>query len=55
MVGRVGRGMGCILERDGDRRRGMGNYKINVGHPIVTNGNGDALFSNYFVENLLVF
>ena len=27
---------------------------VNVGHPIVTNGDGDALFPNYFGEDLLL-
>jgi len=25
---------------------------VNLGHPIVTNGDGDALFPNYFGEDL---
>jgi len=27
---------------------------VNVGSPIVTNGDGDALFPNYFWEDLLL-
>jgi len=28
-------------------------FEVNLGHSIVTNGDGDALFSNYFGEDLL--
>jgi len=33
----VGRGMD-VLDAAGDRRRGRGSLEVNVGHPIVTNG-----------------
>jgi len=59
MVSGVGRRMG-VLDGGGDRRRGSGRIGINVGHPIVTNGDFVAylfstvrvatqLFPNYFV------
>jgi len=37
VVGGIDRRMG-ILERDGDWRKGKGTFGINVGRPIVTNG-----------------
>jgi len=37
MVSRVGRGMG-VLDGGGDRQRGRGSFGVNLGHPIVTNG-----------------
>ena len=37
MVSGVSRGVG-VLDGGGDRRRGRGSLVINVGHPIVTNG-----------------
>jgi len=33
----VGRGMGAF-DFGGDRRRGRGSFGVNMGHPIVTNG-----------------
>jgi len=33
----VGRGMG-VLDGGRDRRMGSGSFGVNVGHPIVTNG-----------------
>ena len=29
-------------------------FWVNLGHPIVTNGEGDVLFPNYFGEDLLL-
>ena len=50
MVSGVGRGMG-VLDGGGDRRRGMGSFGVNMGHPIpiVTNAGFVAkrLFPNY--------
>jgi len=37
VVSGVGRGMG-VLDGGGDHRRGRGSFGVNVGHPIVTNG-----------------
>jgi len=37
VVNGVSRGMG-VLDFGGDRRRGRGSFGVNVGHPIVTNG-----------------
>jgi len=37
MVSRVGQGMG-ILDGGGDRQRGRSSFRVNLGHPIVTNG-----------------
>ena len=37
MVIGVGREMG-ILDRGSYRRRGRGTFGVNLGHPIVTNG-----------------
>ena len=34
-----------------DRRMGRGSFGVNVERPIVTNGDGDALFPNYFAED----
>jgi len=52
VVSRVGRGMG-VSDGGGDRRRGRGSFGVNLGRPIVTNGDGDALFLNYFGEDLI--
>jgi len=38
MVSGVGREMG-VLDGGGDRRRERDSFGVNVGHPIVTNGN----------------
>jgi len=35
---------------DGVRK---GSFGVNLGRPIVNNGDGDALFPNYFGEDLL--
>ena len=32
--------------------KGKGSFGLNVGHPFVTNRNGDALFQSYFGEDL---
>ena len=37
VVSGVGLGMG-VLDTDGDRRMGRGSFGVNVGCPIVTNG-----------------
>jgi len=51
MVSGVGRGMGVL---DGVVIvEGKGSLGVNLGHPIVTNGDGDALFPNYFGKDLL--
>jgi len=48
----VGRGMG-VLVGSGDRRGEGAVLGVNIGRPIVTNGDGDALFPNYFGEDML--
>jgi len=51
MVSGVGRGMG-VLDGGGDPRRGRGSIEVNKGGRLtVTNGDGDALFTNYFGED----
>ena len=50
VVSGVGRRMG-LLDGGGDRRKGMGSFGVNLGRPIVTNGDGDALLANYFGED----
>jgi len=47
----VGQGMG-VLDFGGDRRREGTVLRVNLGRFIVTNGDGDAPFPNYFVEDL---
>ena len=37
VVSGVGRGMG-VLDRGGDRRTGRAALRVNLGRPIVTNG-----------------
>jgi len=37
VVSGVSRGRG-VLDRRGDRRKGRAGFRVNVGHPIVTNG-----------------
>ena len=51
VVNGVGRGMG-VLDGGGDRRMGTASFWVNFRRLIVTNGDGDALFPNYFVEDL---
>ena len=48
----VRRGMD-VLDGAGDRRMERGQFGDKFGRPIVTNGDGDALFPNYFGEDLL--
>jgi len=56
VVSEVGRGMG-VLNGSGDHKRGMGSLGVNLGHPIVTDGDfvklceSDALFQTYFGED----
>jgi len=51
LVNGVDRGMGVL---DGDRRRGSDSLGVNLGRPIVTNGDfATRLFPNYFGQNLL--
>ena len=50
VVSGVGRGMGVL--NGGDRRWRRAVLGVNVVRPIVTNGDGDALFPNYFGEDL---
>ena len=52
VVGGVGRGMG-VLDRGSDRRREGTALGVNLGRPIVTSGDGDALFPNYFGEDFV--
>ena len=59
VVSGIRRGMGA-LDRGGGRRRGRANFGVNLGRPIVTNGDSiaqlcesDALFPNYYEEVFL--
>jgi len=47
MVSGVDRKMGT-LDAVGDRRWGRRSFRVNLGRPIVTSENGDALSPNYF-------
>jgi len=54
MVSGVGRGMG-VLDGGGNRRRGRSSFGVNLGRPVITNGDSvaqlresDALFPSYF-------
>jgi len=52
-VSGVGRGVG-VLDGVGDRRRGRGNFGVNLRRPMVTSGAfATRLFSNYFEDLLL--
>jgi len=54
MVSGVGRGMG-VLDGGGDRRRARGSFGVNLGRPIVTNGDfATLLFPNYFRQDLFI-
>ena len=55
VVNGVSRGMD-VLDGGGDRRRKGAVLGMNLGRPIVTNciWNGDALFPNYFGEDLFI-
>jgi len=44
-----------VLDGSGYHRREGAVLGVNVGRPIVTDGDGDALFPNYFGEDLLLF
>ena len=50
----VGRRMG-VLDAGGDRRREGAILGVNLVSPIVSNGYGDALFTNYFGEDLFIY
>jgi len=54
VVSGVGQGMG-VLDGGVDLRMGRGSFRDEFGRPIVTSGDGDALFPNYFGEDLLLF
>jgi len=49
VVSGVVRDMG-VLDGSGDRRREGAVLKVNLGRPIVINGDGDALSPNYFED-----
>ena len=51
VVSGVGRGMDVY--EDG-RQRGRGVLGVNLGRPIVYNGDGGALFPNYFWGVLVI-
>jgi len=53
VVSGVGRGMG-VLDGGGDRRRGRAPLGANVGRPIVTNRDGDALFPDFTSANSFI-
>ena len=59
MVSGVGRAMG-VLDGGSDRRRGKGCFGVNLGHPIVINGDSvgqlcksNTLFLHDFGRDLL--
>ena len=53
MVTGVSRGMG-VLDEGGDRRREGAVLVVNLGRPVVTNGDfATRLFPNYFGQDLL--
>jgi len=52
MVSGIGRGMG-VLDAVVIIKGEEAVSRVNFGRPIVTNGDGDALFPNYFGEDLL--
>ena len=41
-----------VLDWGGDHQNGGGSFGVNLARPIVTNGDGDALFPNYFAGDL---
>jgi len=43
-----------VLDGGDDRRREGAVSEVNSGCPVVTNRDGDALFPNYFGEDLLL-
>jgi len=47
MVSGVGHGMGVVIVKDEGAV-----FWVNFGHPIVSNGDSDALFPKYFGEDL---
>jgi len=54
MASGVSQGMG-VLDGGGDRQRGRGSFGVNLGHPIIANGDfAMRLFPNYFGQDLLV-
>ena len=60
VVSGVGQGMD-VLDMGGDRRRRRGSFEVNLGSPIVTNGEfvaqlcaSDALFPNYSQQDLSI-
>ena len=55
MVSGVDRGIG-VLDVGGDGRNGKGQLWVNLGRPIVTNGDfATQLFPDYFGQYLLHF
>ena len=51
-AGEWGRSRMGVLNEGGDCRREGPVLEMNLGCPIVTNGDGDALFPNYLAEDL---
>jgi len=52
VVSKFSRRMG-VLNGSGDRRKVRGSLGVNLGRPIVTDGDGDALFPNCFGGGLV--
>jgi len=45
-----------VLDGGGDRRREIGSIGVNLGRPIVTNGDfATRFFPNYFGQDLFLF
>jgi len=53
VVSGIGGGMG-VLDESGDRRRERGNFGVKLGQGTYAVRGGDALFPNYFGEDLLL-
>ena len=52
--GKWGRSRDGCIRWDGDRRRGSCSFGVNLGRPIITNGDfATRLFPNYFEQDLL--
>jgi len=53
--GKWGQSRMGVLDGGGDSWRGSGSFGSKCGHPIGTDGDGNAVFTNFFGEYLLFF
>jgi len=53
VVSKVGRGM-CVSDGEVIVEKERAVLGVNLGRPIITNGDGEALFPNYFGIDLLL-